>query len=94
MLTADVWAVKVAVVDPASKVTEAGTVATAVSLLESVATRPPAGAGDARVMVPVEGVPPMTVVGLNVSEVNTDIPVLRAKYTSSLLLLFASTQTT
>ena len=56
----------VAVVAPAAIVTLAGTWATAVRLLESVTTRPPAGAGPSSVTVPVDGLPPCTVLGLMV----------------------------
>src|SRR5439155_8896724 len=45
----------------------AGTVAAVALLLASVTTMPPAGAGPLRVTVPVEEVPPFTMVGLSVS---------------------------
>src|SRR5258708_7872478 len=50
-------------------VTLAGTVATAVLLLESEMTAPPLGAGALSVTAPVEGFPPVTLVGFSVSEV-------------------------
>jgi hypothetical protein len=59
---------KVALVAPAGTVTLAGTVATAVLLLASVTTAPPAGAGPVSVAVPVDGFPPWTLVGLNPTE--------------------------
>ena len=59
-----VFTVKVAPVAPAATVTLAGTAA-AVELLESVTTEPPAGAAALNVTVPVEGLPPTTLVGLS-----------------------------
>ena len=61
--------VNVALVAPAAMVTLAETVATPGLLLESVTTAPPAGAGPFRVTVPVEGVPPFTLVGSRLTEV-------------------------
>ncbi len=58
---------KLALVAPALTVTLDGTVATLVLLLESPTTAPPAGAGPLSVTVPVEELPPWTVVGLSVS---------------------------
>ena len=60
--------VKIALVAPAGMVTLAGTVATAVLLLESEMTAPPLGAGALSVTAPVEGDPPVTLVGFSVSE--------------------------
>jgi hypothetical protein len=62
-----VAAVKVAVVAPATTVTEAGTWAAAVFELVSATTAPPVGAGPLRVTVPVEDTPPSTVVGLRLT---------------------------
>jgi hypothetical protein len=58
---------KLALVPPAGTVTLAGTTA-AGSLLESVTCAPPAGAGAFSVTVPVEGLPPVTLVGLRASD--------------------------
>jgi hypothetical protein len=66
--TATVVAVKVALVAPAATVTLAGTVATAVLLLPSVTTAPPAGAALLNVTVPVEDAPPVTAAGLTDTE--------------------------
>jgi hypothetical protein len=68
VLTADtvlVVTVNVADVLPAATVTLVGTVAAAVLLLERLTTAPPAGATPLRVTVPVEGVPPVTLVGFS-----------------------------
>ena len=61
--------VKVAVVAPAATVTLAGTVV-AVESSESVTAAPPAGAALVSTSVPVDGLPPVTLVGLSVSEDN------------------------
>jgi len=58
--------VNVAVVAPAGTVAVAGTVAAEVLLDESATVRPPVGAGLLIVTVPVEVLPPATVVGLSV----------------------------
>ena len=68
MRTIDVFTVKFALLLPAGTVTLEGTLAAAL-LLESVTCAPPAGAGPLNVTVPVEDcVPPVTLVGFNVSE--------------------------
>src|SRR2546425_356215 len=69
--TGEVDTVKVALVAPAAIVTLAGTLATAALLLESDTT---AGLGvtAAKVTVPVEEVPPSTLVGLTVTALRTD----------------------
>jgi hypothetical protein len=64
--TADVVAVNVPLVAPAPIVTLAGTDATAL-LLSSAITAPPEGAPAVSVSVPVEGLPPVTDVGLRVT---------------------------
>ena len=65
--TALVLRLKLAVVPPGGTVTLAGTTA-AELLVESVTCAPPAGAGAFSVTVPVEGLPPVTLVGLTVSD--------------------------
>ena len=59
-----------AVVLPLVMVTLAGTVAAEVLLLDSETTAPPAGAGALRVTVPVEVLPPTTLVGLNANAIS------------------------
>jgi hypothetical protein len=66
--TALVLTVKDALVAPAATVTLERTLATVVSLLESVTCAPPVGAGPLSVTVPVEEFPPVTLVGLSVKE--------------------------
>jgi hypothetical protein len=66
--TALVLTVKVPLVAPAATFTLDGTLAAAVSLLESATCAPPAGAGPLKVTVPVEGLPPLTLVGFSESE--------------------------
>lgn len=61
-----VVAVKVALVAPAGTVTLAGTLATAVLLLDSVTTAPPVGAAAVKVTLPWEVPPPVTLVGFSV----------------------------
>jgi len=68
LATGLVVTVNVAVVALAATVTLAGTVAAAVLLLVSVTTAPPAGAEPFSVTVPVEEVPPVTDVGLKLTE--------------------------
>ena len=68
VVTARVFTVNVTDVAPAGTVTVAGTVAFA-ELEVSLTTSPPAGAAELRVTVPVELDPPVTAVGLSVSEV-------------------------
>ena len=64
--TALVFTAKVALVAPAATVTLAGTVAAA-WLLDSATAAPPAGATPLSVTVPVEALPPTTLVGLSES---------------------------
>src|SRR2546425_6469048 len=66
-VTALVLTVNVTLVAPTGTVTLAGTVA-AELLLDSETCAPPAGAGPSSVAVPVELLPPVTVVGFTPSE--------------------------
>lgn len=69
-LTAAVVTVNVADVCPAATVTVPGTIAD--ELLDASATnKPPVGAGPLSVTVPVDDVPPATVVGFNTTDVVT-----------------------
>ncbi len=63
-VTALVVTVNVAVVFPAVTLTVAGTVADEL-LLDSATEIPPAGAAELRVTVPVEELPPLTLVGFS-----------------------------
>ena len=67
-VTVLVLTVNVALLAPAATITLAGTVATALLPLERETVAPPAGAGPLSVTVPVEGDPPVTLVGFSVSE--------------------------
>ncbi len=71
LATGLVLTVNVAVVAFAATVTLAGTVAAAVLLLLSVTTAPPVGAGPFRVTVPLDELPPVTVVGLKLTPLGT-----------------------
>lgn len=66
--TACVVAVKVPVVAPAATVMFAGTDTAAVLLLDRFTTAPPVGAAALSATVPVDGVPPRTVVGFKAIE--------------------------
>jgi len=79
--TARVVTVKVAEVLPARTVTLAGVVAAAVLLLFSVTTAPLVGAAAVRTTVPVELLPPTTLVGFSDTEDTT-----RAGFTVSVAL--------
>jgi hypothetical protein len=67
--TTKVVTVNVALVAPTGTVTLAGTVATAVLLLERVTRAPPVRAGPLSVTLPVEADPPLTLGGFSVSDV-------------------------
>ena len=67
--TARVVTVNVALALPAGTVTEAGTVAADALLLVSATTAPPSGALLLSVIVPVDAVPPVTLVGLRATAV-------------------------
>ena len=75
--------VKVAEVAPGATVTLVVTCAAAVLLLVRVTTAPPAGAGALRVTVPAEVVPPITEVGLSLTEVSVKV----VKFAAALLPL-------
>jgi hypothetical protein len=60
--------VKLALVAPVATVTLAGTLAAPGWLLDKLTTVPPAGAALGSVTVPVEGLPPVTLVGLTVKD--------------------------
>ena len=66
-LTVLVFTGKLALMAPAATVTLGGTVAE-VLLLDREMTAPPLAAGLLRVTVPVDGFPPLTLVGLTVNE--------------------------
>ena len=68
--TTMVVTVKVALVAPSGMVTLPGTDAAA-AVLESETAAPPAGAGPFKVAVPVEGDPPITLVGLKANAEST-----------------------
>ena len=71
-VTALVFTGNVALVAPAATVTLDGTVAE-VLLLERLTVAPPLGAAPLSVTVPVEGDPPVTVLGLRVTEVRAGL---------------------
>jgi hypothetical protein len=70
-----VFVVTVNVVDlaPTTTVTVGGTVAIAVLLLVRAIMMPPVGAGPLSVTVPVDGLPPTTLVGFSVTEDNVAV---------------------
>jgi len=74
-ITGLVVTVKVAEELPAVTATFAGTAANEL-LLDSAIVMPPVGAGPVRVTVPVEGLPPVTAVGLRVREESATTPVM------------------
>jgi hypothetical protein len=65
---------KVAIAVPAATVTLAGTVATDVLLLTSETVVPPGGAGALKAALPVEELPPLTLVGFRVREESVPEP--------------------
>ena len=71
-VTALVFTENVALVAPAATVTLDETVADML-LLERLTMAPPLGAAPLRVTVPVEGDPPVTVLGLSVIEVSVGL---------------------
>lgn len=68
LATGEVVTVKFAVRALAATVTEAGAWAADELLFARVTTLPPAGAGPLNVTVPVEELPPLTVVGFRATE--------------------------
>ncbi len=68
-VTVKVVTLKIALVAPAGMVTLAGTATTVVLLLENETRTPPLGAGALSATLPVEGDPPLTLLGFSVSEV-------------------------
>src|SRR5437879_4702680 len=72
---------KVTLVDPSAMVTESGTLATLVSLLDRETMAPPLGAGALSVTVPVEESPPVTLDRLTL---NAERDTLRVKKMSKL----------
>jgi hypothetical protein len=83
--TAAVVTVKVAVVKPAATVTLGGVVAELL-LSDSVTRTPPLGAGALSVTVPVELVPPVTVVGFSTSDDRLGPPADEVKFKPVMLL--------
>jgi hypothetical protein len=88
VVTAMVVTVNVAVALPAATVTDEGTVAAEVLLLLSVTTVPPVGAAVLSVTVPVALAPPVTDVGLRLTELR-DTPgvIVRVAVFETLLYL-------
>ena len=82
--TAVVATGNLALLAPAGTVTLAGTVATDVLLLDSVTTAPPLGAAPLSVTRPVDGTPPLTLVGLTVREVRVGAEVAAVTVSTAL----------
>ena len=85
LATGLVVTVNVAEVAPPSTVTFAGTCAAAVLPLLSVTTSPPPAVGPVSVTVPVEEVPPVTVVGFRLTEVGTGAETVKLAFCVVLL---------
>ena len=77
-MTVKVVTLNVRLVAPAGMVTLTGTVAAAVLLLERETRAPPVRAGPLSFRLPVEGNPPLTLVGFSVSEVRVGVTVKKA----------------
>jgi hypothetical protein len=94
--TAFELAVKVAEDAPGAIVTEVGTVATAVLLLDNNTVMPAPGAGPLRVIVPVLVAPPATAAGFIPIEANTTGLTVKAavlvvfRYTAEIVMLVAA----
>jgi hypothetical protein len=80
-LTLFVVIVKLAEVEPAAIETLDGTVAALVLLLESETVTPPDGAAAVSVTLPVDDVPPVTLVGLTDNELRAAFVVVAAAFT-------------
>lgn len=78
-MTATVAITKVAEVVPAETVTDPGRVA-ADRLLESATTVPPEPAGPVKVIVPDDGCPPITLVGLRVRDESAAAVIVRVAF--------------
>jgi len=88
-------AVNVAVIAPAATVTLAGTCAAAVLLLLNPTVAPPVGAAPLNVTVPVDEVPPVTLVGFTVTDDNVTVDVDPEAFNATIAAshpLFASVQ--
>lgn len=75
--TESVVTVKVPDFAPAGRMSEAGTVAAVVFELVSVTVAPAGGAAPVSVTVAVEGLPPVTLVGLSATDVSAATPTVR-----------------
>ncbi len=79
-VTAKVVTVNVRLATPGGMVTLAGTVAAAALLLERETRAPPVRAGPLSFRLPVEGNPPLTLVGFSVSEVRVGVTTAREAF--------------
>jgi hypothetical protein len=84
LLTELVVTVKVAVLAPDETVTLEGTCAAEVLLLLSDTLAPPVGAAPLNVTVPVDEVPPVTLVGLTVTDDNETVDVLLPAFSATI----------
>src|SRR5579871_218523 len=83
--TALVVTVNVAVVAPAATVTLAGTCAAEVLLLDSATLAPPVGAAPLSVTVPVDELPPVTLVGLTDTVDRDAVEVVFAAFSATIM---------
>ena len=74
VVTLLVLTVNVALLAPAVTVTLAGTVAAVVLSLDRETAAPPLGAGPLRLTVPVDGDPPVTLIGFSATEESVGEP--------------------
>ncbi len=86
-VTVAVLTVKVALPAPAATVTLAGTVATAVLLLDKLTTASPLGAAPLSVTVPCEAFPPVTLVGETPTPVSVSDVLLTTTLTGALVVV-------